>query len=219
MNLHKKFVSFYKDRKLLVLSIALVIVLFVGANGTMAWLSARDNIVNRFTASDSNFDIRVVDIFEQPKKPPNAGVAIAKVVGAQNLGKTPGVVRLLVLPTLVNPNAPVIFAATIGTNASDTVIIEDLDTVNWQYCAADGYWYYKGVLQPGERAPNLFTKVHMASGLDSMYEETNLKIEVKCEASGVGNYRTSWWNTTDDSTLPVDVDQILIDTALQTALS
>jgi len=215
VKLHKKIAAFYKSHKAWTLVVALVVIIVVSISGTLAWFSAQDNIVNRFQGKSGSFDIRVVDIFSKPDTPPNAGEIVEKTVGAQNLGKDPGVVRLLVLPTLVASDGTSVLEA----NMTDIIIIDDLDTTNWYYCAADGYYYYKGILEPETSAPNLFTSVRLASGLGSEYEDATLKIEVKCEASGVKNYRTSWWNTADDNTPPTDAGQILIDTALQTALS
>ena len=202
-----------KKRKppFMVFSILFAAVLILGS--TLAWYTTADRVNNHLYGRtfDGDFAIVLKDVFP-PDDPPEPGETIYKTVGAENVGFKPGFVRLLVLPVMIAANGETVLPATIGLTVTDTIVILDMGS-KWVYCPADGYYYYLDVILPGQSAQDLFTELELNSGIGPEYASADLKIEVKCEAAGVNNYRSSWWAIADSIAAPVPWSAI--DAALQ----
>ena len=200
---------------ILVFAVLFAAVTLLGS--TLAWYTAADNELNKMfrRSSEKDFSIILVDDFEPPE-PPGPGESFFKTVGAQNTGKIPGFVRLLVLPAVIAADGETVLPATLGEGPGDTVVIVDMGD-KWVYCPGDGYYYYLDRIDPGQSAQDLFTELELGNPLGSEYENAGLKIEVKCEAAGLDNYRSSWWNLADNAN--AGAPWAAIDTALQSARS
>jgi len=199
--------------KLVFFSACVLTALVLIVTQTYAWFTAEDEKVNQFITDKIvvkyEFDSKLFDDFD----PDPDGDVYTKRVGAVVSGNRDSFVRLLVIPTFVDdsdPNLPpIVLPAVFGTH----IILDDGDynTTNWAY-GGDGYYYYLGVLKPGDSTDdmgqNLFNTVKLADNLPPEYENAHLVIEVKCEASGTEkwDYRAGWWGSEaaiSDNTSPL----------------
>jgi hypothetical protein len=188
-------------------SILLAACLLLGI--TYAWMKSSDFVVNSLNAPQFRFDVPAADVFEPPAIPINPGDdPHEKKVSAVNRGDLPGFVRLLVLPTIVASDGLTALPARIG---KEVVIHTNAD--DWASGADDRYYYLK-ILPAGQSTSELFREVSLAPGLDDRYKNAVLKIEVKCEAVGIGkwDYRVGWWGS---EAPPSGAPLIAIDNALQ----
>ena len=201
---------------ILVFAVLFAIVTLLGS--TLAWYTAADDKLNEMylRTQDGNFSISVVDDFTPPDDPPAPGESFLKTVGAKNTGHVPGFARLLVTPCMLAEDGETVLPATMGTAGTNTIVITDMGS-KWVYCPEDGYYYYKDKIDPGQSAQNLFTTLQMGAPLGDKYKNATLKIEVKCEAAGLDNYRSSWWEISDSAS--AGAPWTAIDTALQSAKS
>lgn len=188
----------------LLFSLVLSSILLFGS--TLSWFTSTDTVENTLLSGQYDFNISAVDEFPPITSIPPGGTA-QKQVGAKNEGELRGFARLLILPTIVAADGTIL-AARLGQE----VILTDLNQADWAH-GNDGYYYYLGVLAPGETAPMLFTEVALKEDLGTAYDNARLKIEVKCEAIDTEqwNYRESWWG---DDGVPTDPALITIDDVL-----
>ncbi|MDR1797016.1 MAG: hypothetical protein LBR44_06150 [Clostridiales Family XIII bacterium] len=159
---------------------------------TFAWFTGKDSVTNPLRVPQLPFHVSVVDEFARPPAPPAPGGAwIPKRVGAANDGELRAVVRVLALPMVTAADGETVLPARLGAEVE-----ADMDSARWAD-GGDGYYYWLGVLAPGEATDDLFTQVRLAAGLDDRYKGARLVIEVKAEASwaSVGDYRTGWWGS------------------------
>ena len=96
--------------------------------------------MNEFTVGDNEIEIN--EVFDPPGWMDN-GDEIQKEVTATNTGRSSCAVRVLVKPD----NMDVMNYITL-----------DFDTRRW-HDGGDGYYYYKGILAPGQTTEALFSKV------------------------------------------------------------
>ena len=182
-------------RPLLLLIPTVIVSVLLVAGSTLAWYISTDGAINPFNADKHRFNIEAVDVFNPPNTPPLPGGAFDKTVGAKNTGDIPGFVRLLVQPIIFanDSSGATPLPAEIGTE-----VLLNIDTNpatrKW-VLGEDGYYYYLGVLKPGETAPPLFTQAQLSPALGPEYINATMKIEVKVE--GVDyyqwNYHYAWW--------------------------
>jgi hypothetical protein len=152
-----------------------------------------DQVTNKFSSA---FSAILTDIFVNPSAP-STGDWISKAVSAKNTAETDAFVRIqltsvvvasdgTLLPSELNPLSNILTA---------DFNIYDPTTGNgdWMY-GNDGYWYYIGILKPGQTANNLFNHIIIETS-DPAYNNASLTVEVKCEASGTepDSYRYSFW--------------------------
>ena len=176
-----------------------IVSLLLIAGVTFSWFVGFDNITNFFSNNPKKFfEVKVVDIFKPPADP-DPYTPIPKIVGAWNTGETPGLVRIMVIPTIVAADG-----TALPASMGNEVLMDDFNGTDW-IDGGDGYYYYKHILQSGENTnamspkKNLFTTLYIAEGLDPVYTGAHLNIEVKIEAVGIdppGEYIAGWWNGT-----------------------
>ena len=87
---------------------------------------------------------------EYDTKPIVAGDIFKKIVWIKNIGESPCYVRVRIL---VSPEQ---YKEELALN---------IDTVNWEY--RNGYYYYKHMLNSGEKTSPLFTQLTIPSGLET----------------------------------------------------
>lgn len=171
----------------------LVVSLLLTGGATFAWFVNTSGEENKFESGEYKFEMELFDDFTPPSTPPNPGGSFSKTVSATNTGDIPGFVRLLVQVTAFKNDPSQ--ATPLPMKISREVNL-NIDTANWML-GEDGYYYYLGLLRPGDTAPPLFTDVILGGYgvLDSQYYNAEIKIEVKVE--GVDyykwHYRDGWW--------------------------
>lgn len=121
------------------LLLALVLILVGTIGGTVAFLATRTApVVNTFTPGEVNTD--VVEKVED---------GVKKAVGIKNTGNVPAYIRVAVVANTVDEQGNVTGAADLPENW--------LNTTNWT-AGADGFYYYKGAVQPDTQTENLLTE-------------------------------------------------------------
>jgi len=183
-------------RPLLLLIPTLIVSAVLVTGSTLAWFISTDGAANPFSGGKHKFNIEAVDVFTPPSTPTLPGGTFAKEVGAKNTGDIPGFVRLLVQPTIFANKADGATPLPAEIGQEVLISIDPEGTGKWVF-GEDGYYYYLGLLKPGETAPPLFTHVRLSSALGPEYTNATLKIEVKVEGVDyyAPNYRNAWWET------------------------
>jgi len=169
---------------MLVMAIVVALVNLLGT--TFAWFVQADNVKNILASKEIKFSHRILEDFEKPDLV-DPGQTVEKAVRAENNGTQAGFVRLLVLTEIVSQNG-------IPLPADSSVITyNDVNPTEW--IKVDGWWYYLGVLEPGDVTPDLFSGVTLSASLPDDYQNAGMKIEVKMEASDIKkwSYRAGWW--------------------------
>ncbi len=162
----------WRINKIAVMAAAIVVVILVSIGGTLAWSAHQSNPVqNTFTPGTADIDIH--------EKVEND---IKEEVTVRNQGKSPVYVRVAVVINSLDENGNIIFGET-----PDFV----LNKKNWTQLN-DGYYYYNGILAPGDSTANLLNEsFHLAQG-NKKYE-----MDILAEAIQAGG-------TTPDGTPAVE---------------
>lgn len=118
--------------------LALVLILVCTVGGTVAYLVAHtDPVVNTFTPGNVTCD--VVEEFNTEKTAKTS-------VKVQNTGNVPAYIRVAVVANTVDEQGNITGMATLEGW---------LNTAKWTTKSDDGFYYYKGVVQPGDVTANL----------------------------------------------------------------
>ena len=119
------------------LALALILVCTVG--GTVAYLVAHtDPVVNTFTPGEVSCQVN--EEFNEDNTVKTKAVV-------KNTGNVPAYIRVAVVANTVDENGDI-------TGMADLSQDDWLNTANWTE-GSDGFYYYKGVVQPGEKTDNL----------------------------------------------------------------
>jgi hypothetical protein len=172
-------------RPMMMLVPTLILAVLIIGGSTFAWFISNDGERNKFAAGKQKLRIEAVDEFTPPSTAVMPGDSFPKTVGAKNTGDLPGFARVLVSPTIfANDNTG---ATPLPAGIGQEVLL-NIDTANWKL-GEDGYYYYMGLLQPGQSAPPLFTQVELPSVLDELYNSATMKIEIKVEGVDYYTYK------------------------------
>lgn len=106
------------------------------------------------------------------------GTDVSKIVKVKNVGAQPSWIRISV-------EKSIILADGVVGNVDLSLMTYDLNTKYW--IEKDGYYYYKGVLNPGETTEPLFTKVIFAPNMSNMYQQSKATIEINAQATQAAN--------------------------------
>jgi hypothetical protein len=167
------------------------------------WVTVYLQPTNNPNNNDSNkvqnvfqktFGAILTDDFNNPDAP-STGELISKKISAKNTAETDAFVRIQLTPVIVASDGTLL-PSDIGPDSG--ILTADFNDTDWMY-GDDGYWYYLGILPPGQTAPDLFENVKIVT-TDPAYNNAMLTIQVKCEATGTGTeaYRSGWWGVTDN---------------------
>lgn len=171
------------------LSVILVLVfLFSGGQVLAAWQTQGDT-VNKITMSSVKGKIEETYIQGQEIYP---NQEVEKRVWVANTGTVDMLVRVkvtLAWGDTLDEAGNVIVNPDLGT---DNIIIE-YDTEHWLYDEKDGYYYYKGVLKPGEKTPPLFESFTLDAAADRDYANKYGSILVEMECVQAGGDGISYW--------------------------
>ena len=129
-----------KNKKILVLAMALTLAVVMVLSGTFAWFTTNDSVINKLKTSDSPAGAEIVEVFTPPTnwKP---GQEIAKEVGVVNTGEAPILTRIhfeevlrLIKPATAEA---AVFSGPVAVAAADKIPVMSNAGV---YTTANG-WY------------------------------------------------------------------------------
>ena len=169
--------------KVALLALCCLMLALAARETTFALVTARQEALNRFIVGAT--DIKVEEDFNPPVKL-LPGISFKKEPKVENTGNLPCFVRA-------------------RADYSDSWMQErtqlNINTVDWEYRAADGYYYYKHLLVPGAKTSALFTTVTVLSSFSGTplteADMKNFDIYFYAEATqqgalGSGAYLAAW---------------------------
>ncbi len=180
-----------QKKKIWIAAAACLLVMVMAFTGTYAYLITHDRLVNSFRVGET-----VIEIVEKFTPPPELapGSSFDKKVQVKNTGNLPCYARIRVDFS--------------DSRAQEFCEELDINTADWEYSAGDGYYYYKTLLQPGERSTALFERVTVKTYQDAegtipytaadlidfdilVYAEARQHTDHDDDCDGV-EYRTVW---------------------------
>lgn len=188
------YIRLFKSKQFFFMLVIVTSLLLISAGlaTTYALLKEEDKKINDFSIGD--FKMKLVEDFTTPEMT-EVDKPYTKQVSVNNTGETLGFVRVLVLPQILGKKDEqgnqLLLPATIGKEVQ-----LDLDTTKWKD-GEDGYYYYLGVLEPGQATPSLFTTVTLnGSEVDDLYNAASFTIDIKVEGINATKwaYQDAWWN-------------------------
>lgn len=180
--------------KLKLLTISFITIAFTFlAQGTLAYYSTVGKATNVVTSGDIQFIIH--EKTDQGTDFPTEGVyivpgdVVSKEVSVENVCTHPFYLRVKMV---------------YGIDSQELSVEEcfklNIDEENWQY--VDGWYYYKGIVNPGETTPNVFSKVEIVGNkVDNDYLGKILSLTVVAHAvqsennpvEGTDTFTASGW--------------------------
>ncbi|MCL2300519.1 MAG: hypothetical protein FWC27_10295 [Firmicutes bacterium] len=170
--------------------------------GTLAWLNHSDSKSNGIGIMQYMFSNHIREDFEPPAAGTSltGGQEVKKESWVANDGDIPAFVRVKVFPVLTSPDGLLHFEAQFGKQLRFAGLSAD-----WMY-GGDGYYYYLGVVPPGETTPPLFEKIELDEDVVT-YSDAVLTVTLIAETveTRKWHYRDAWWeNTVAGSRTAVD---------------
>lgn len=164
-------------KRILLIAAACFLMLGTSFGATYAYLISDDTEINAFTVGET-----VIEVKEEYTPPDKLtpGDPIPKKPWVENTGNLPCFVRM---------------RADFSDSRAEAFCEKlDINTTDWYYDSADGYYYYKKLLNKGEKTSALFTKVQIKS--DTNQEDIiDFDVLVYAEARQQGEYPASDWKT------------------------
>lgn len=151
-------------KKIVLGAAACLLVLGISFGGTYAYLISSDTVKNEFVVGENS--IEVVEEYDPPEKL-EPGTSFTKIPYIENTGNLSCFVRVRIDFS--------------DSRAEEFCELLEMDTENWDYDAADGYYYYKKLLEP---------KKDTADSTDTGYVTTPLfkKVFIKTEKADGTSY-------------------------------
>lgn len=176
-----------------VFSITAVIVATVTVGGTLAYMTVKTN------AQINNLNPGVADI--EVSEPNGSSYALTgsnsdvnKIVTVTNVKRdraVPVYVRVRLVPIIRFTNGDE------GTGEQAAVTYQFVNPTKWTEKQSDGYYYYKGILQPGTTTEDLINKAMVAGGL-----KDGKKLEIQVVADSIQTVadaeQTAWGRKFDN---------------------
>jgi len=166
----------------------LVIVLTVLANATLAYFTAEDTARNVVTSGGINITLEEMTdegVAFEDVEDVMPGDKVSKIVTVTN-EQAEAYVRVWVDVTVIHPERGAV-PAPLAALVSGNEIGIDFDTENWLYNEDDGHFYYKTPLPTGETTEPLFEEVCFNAGLENIWQNCRLVIDVAAEAVQTAN--------------------------------
>ena len=160
---------------------------------TLAYYSTVGKATNVVTSG--NIQFMIYETTDQGTAFPEEGVYIvpgdivSKKVSIENICEHPFYLRV-----------KLVYGADSQELSAEDCFKLNIDESNWQY--ADGWYYYKGIVEPGETTPDVFTKVEIVgSKVDNSYLGKTLTLSVVAHAvqsennpvEGTDTFTASGW--------------------------
>lgn len=166
-------------------TIAAVLVLVVAllAVGTWAYFSAVGRADNVITMGSVKLALHDEDGAGQPFTTVSAmpGSVVNKVVYVENVGSGAFYTRVKITPEIINAANE-----SVPLDPSERLLVLDLNDTDW-IAGADGYYYYKGALDPKAATTNLFSRVTFSTKMGNEYQNATVHIYVTAEAVQTAN--------------------------------
>ena len=184
-----------KKQRMLLIAVLLCCAAII-ASGTLAYFTAEETAYNVITTGSISMDLVEETTGGQPW--PEGG--ISGVMPGMEVDKIPYVVndggidfyaRIAVNMTVTGAN---------GNALSDKYISLNINKAHWT--EKDGYYYYNGVVKPGQQTEPLFTKVTFDPDMHNAYMNATVEIDVMAEAvqsrnNGDSALEASGWAAAD----------------------
>lgn len=180
--------------KLKLLTIAfLAIVTTFFTQGTLAYYSTVGKATNVVTSGDIQFIIH--EMTDQGTEFPKEGVyvmpgdIVSKEVSIENVCTHPFYLRVKIADGINSQEL-----------SSEECFKLNIDETDWQL--VDGWYYYKGIVEPGETTPDVFSKVEIVGNkVDNSYIGKTLSLSVIAHAvqsennpvEGTDTFTASGW--------------------------
>lgn len=168
---------------MLVFSLAALMVV----GGTLAWFTSEAEVTNTFKAG--TVEIEVLEKGETEGITNwNPGDTTDYGVSVKSLGSKQTYVRVKLEPVWYDGDEE----AEVNENNVELIFGEDLEE-NW--VLADGWYYYKEILEQNQETSLLLDKVHLkGEETDNKYQGLTLKIKVEAQAVQASNdaYQDAW---------------------------
>ena len=146
----------------------------------------------------ANVKARIIEQYE-PASGVYPGNTVDKVVNVSNTGNSDCVVRVAVEKAWGESRGDDGKLIADGAYSTDNILIE-YNTEYWLYDNTDGYFYYKGVLKPGETTLKpLFKEFTVDSNTGNEYKGLQADIAIKMECvQAAANGISVWDKSLDD---------------------
>ena len=180
--------------KIRCLTIAYIAIAFTFlTQSTLAYYSTVGKATNVVTSGNIQFIIH--EMTDQGTEFPTEGVYIvpgdivSKKVSVENVCEHPFYLRV-----------KLVYGVDSQELSADDCFKLNIDETNWQY--VDGWYYYKGIVEPGQTTPDVFSKVEIVgSKVDNSYLGKTLELTVVAHAvqsennpvEGTDTYTASGW--------------------------
>lgn len=180
--------------KLRFLTISFIAMAFIFMTpSTLAYYSTVGKATNVVTSGDIQFIIH--ETTEQGTEFPTEGVFIvpgdivSKEVSVENVCTHPFYLRVKIVYGIDSQVLPV-----------EECFKLNIDEENWQF--VDGWYYYKGIVEPGATTPNVFSKVEIVGNkVDNNYLGKTLSLTIAAHAvqsennpiEGADTFTASGW--------------------------
>lgn len=164
-----------KKLKSRLVAISLVaIVLTLLTQGTLAYYTTIGTATNVITSG--NLELTIREMTDQGTPFPSDGVfivpgdVVSKVVTVENTCDHPFYLRV-----------KLVYGVDSQALSSEECFKLNIDTANWAF--RDGWYYYTGIVQPGEETPAVFSHVEIiGSKVDNSYLGKTLSVSVLAQA-------------------------------------
>lgn len=180
--------------KLRLLTISLLAIAFTFlTQGTLAYYSTVGKATNVVTSGDIQFIIH--ETTDQGTEFPSEGVfivpgdVVSKQVSVENVCTHPFYLRVRIVYGIDSQVLPV-----------EECFKLNIDEENWEL--VDGWYYYKGIVEPEETTPYVFSKVEIVGNkVDNAYLGKTLSLSIEAHAvqsehnpvEGTDTYKASGW--------------------------
>ena len=180
--------------KIRCLTIAYIAIAFTFlTQSTLAYYSTVGKATNVVTSGNIQFIIH--EMTDQGTEFPTEGVYIvpgdivSKKVSVENVCEHPFYLRV-----------KLVYGGDSQELSAEDCFKLNIDETNWQY--VDGWYYYKGIVNPGETTPDVFSKVEIVgSKVDNNYLGKTLTLSVVAHAvqsennpvEGTDTFTASGW--------------------------
>ena len=153
--------------------------------GTLAFFTAEETAYNVITTGALSMDLVEETTGGEPW--PEGG--ISGVMPGMEVDKIPYVVNDGGIDFWTRISVEIRVTGENGNALSDEYVTLNINSAKWT--ERDGYYYYKGVVEPGDETEPLFTKVTFDTDMHNAYMNARVEIDVNAEAVQSANNGSS----------------------------
>lgn len=170
-------------KKLATLSLVLILIALI-AGGTWAYFTDIDEAVNVVTLGKIDITLHETGLRDGKERPYEdvvnvvPGQTVSKIVRIQNTGSSAAYIR-------VSVDKEIKLAE--GVSGTPDVRLIKIDFNRDKWILADGYYYYKSPLEPGDSTEALFEELRFDARMNDMYQNSTAVVAVKAYATQVKN--------------------------------